>query len=236
MPASSRIAGPPPRTGLTTVDDIVACQKDRGWLDPEPGVLYVMGLDLGLKKDAAVLSVCHAVSTPEGRVIVLDRQQVWQGTRRKPVDIGEVEATCRMAHETYNRAPLVCDPWNSAQLMQNLKAKRVPILEYIFTAQSVGRLAQRLYNVLREHALDLPQSDEGLRDELANVRINETSPGVFRMDHDPDKHDDRAISLALCVNYLFEHAPRRARMVFKDVHSRSLRRTWETRVVLGTVR
>jgi hypothetical protein len=33
--------------------------------------------------------------------------------------------------------------------------------------------------------------DSQLLDELGRVRLRETSPGVLRMDHDPDKHDDR---------------------------------------------
>jgi hypothetical protein len=41
--------------------------------------------------------------------------------------------------------------------------------------------------------------DEALIDELANLRLRETSPGVLRIDHLPDKHDDRGIALALAA-------------------------------------
>jgi hypothetical protein len=37
-----------------------------------------------------------------------------------------------------------------------------------------------------------------------NVRLRETAPGVFRIDHDPDRHDDRVISLALVAHRLAE--------------------------------
>ena len=47
--------------------------------------------------------------------------------------------------------------------------------------------------------------DSQLLDELGNVRLKETSPGVLRMDHDPDKHDDRAIALALAALALVEN-------------------------------
>jgi len=47
----------------------------------------------------------------------------------------------------------------------------------------------------------LPDDPE-LIDELANLRLRETSPGVLRIDHDPDKHDDRAIALALAAHRL----------------------------------
>ena len=41
-----------------------------------------------------------------------------------------------------------------------------------------------------------------LLNELANVRLRETTPGVYRLDHDPDQYDDRAIALGLAANQL----------------------------------
>jgi len=58
-----------------------------------------------------------------------------------------------------------------------------------------------LHNLLRERRIALPD-DPGLRDELANVRLRETSPGVYRLDHDQGRHDDRAIALGLAAFYL----------------------------------
>ena len=138
-------------------------------------------------------------------MVVLDRQLVWSGTRLHPVDICEVEATCVHLAGVY-KSTFVLDPWQSAQLAQNLRRRRIRVKEFAFGQQSVGRLAQRLFGLLREHALDLPDDDQELLDELANVRIKETSPGVFRMDHDSGRHDDRAISLALAANELLERA------------------------------
>jgi phage FluMu gp28-like protein len=51
--------------------------------------------------------------------------------------------------------------------------------------------------------------DEELLDELANVRLRESAPGVYRMDHDPDRHDDRAVALALAAHHLVTRVPRR---------------------------
>ena len=39
---------------------------------------------------------------------------------------------------------------------------------------------------------------------FANFRLRETSPGVFRMDHDAAGHDVRAIALALAASKLLE--------------------------------
>ncbi|MGH3105019.1 MAG: hypothetical protein ACRDN6_13075 [Gaiellaceae bacterium] len=70
----------------------------------------------------------------------------------------------------------------------------------------MGRLASTLHLLLRNRDLRIPH-DEELLDELANVRLWETSPGVLRMDHDPDRHDDRAIALSLAATALLERPP-----------------------------
>jgi hypothetical protein len=61
--------------------------------------------------------------------------------------------------------------------------------------------------LLREHRLDLPD-DAALIDELASVRLRETGPGHVRIDHDPSKHDDRVIALALGAYHLLDAPPR----------------------------
>ena len=162
------------------------------------GFRYVIGLDVGLKRDSTVAAICHL----EHSVVTLDRLGVWTGTRLRPVRLAEVEEWLTKAAREY-RAELVLDPWQAAQLTERLRRRSVSVREYAFTAQSVGRLASTLFLLLRERALRLPD-DEALLDELANVRLRETSPGLVRMDHDADKHDDRAIALALAAHRLVE--------------------------------
>jgi phage FluMu gp28-like protein len=200
---------------LTSVEDLRACVGHSALLDAQPGRTYAVGLDIGLKKDRTVLSVCHVETVAEGRQqVVLDRQVVWSGTRKQPVDLREVEATALHLHNSYGRPMFVVDPYQAALLIQNLQQYRVRISEYNFNQSSIGRLAQRLYQLLRDRALVLPDDAE-LLDELANVRIRETSPGLYRMDHDADRHDDRAISLALAANWLLSEAPKRRLLRFE---------------------
>jgi phage terminase large subunit-like protein len=181
---------------LTSIDDLRACVTLSGPLAPQEGTKYVTGLDLGLKSDRTVASVCHLKA---GRV-VLDRQQVWAGSKHRAVRIEDVRDWLLEAHRSF-RTELVLDPWQAVHLAQELRAAGVRVTEFAFSSQSVGRLAMTLHRLLRDRALDLPNDDE-LSDELANVRLRETSPGVLRMDHDADRHDDRAISLALAAHHL----------------------------------
>jgi hypothetical protein len=101
------------------------------------------------------------------------------------------------------RAPLVLDPWQGIGLAERLRERGIFVDEFTFSQQSVGRLAVSLHTMIKNHALAIPD-DPDLINELSNVRLRETSPGVYRMDHDPDKHDDRAVCLALAAVWLLQ--------------------------------
>ncbi|MGD0166862.1 MAG: terminase large subunit, partial [Gaiellaceae bacterium] len=184
---------------LTSMSDLGACVTLDG---PRPWAKerrYAVSLDVGLKNDRTVLAVCSAEGiTPS---VALDRMVVYQGSRRKPVSLDVVEAAAFEAWQGYGQPPFVADPWQAAQLCQRLRARGVRVEEFTFSSQSVSRLALRLHGLISDHALQLPD-DPDLLDELANVRLRETSPGVYRLDHDQGRHDDRAIALALGAEHL----------------------------------
>jgi phage terminase large subunit-like protein len=190
---------------LVSAEDLAACVTFDGPLDPSPGLSYVIGVDVGVKHDRTAVVVCHL----EHGVVTLDRMGVWQGSRLRPVRLGAVEEWLAKAAHDY-RAEVVCDPWQAVQLMERLRARRVRVREYPFSSQSIGRFASTLLVLLRERALRLPDDPE-LLDELANVRLRETSPGVLRLDHDSGRHDDRAIALALAAHRLVERGERKLR-------------------------
>jgi phage terminase large subunit-like protein len=198
---------------LGAVDDLRACVGEGDpILEPVRRERYVVGVDLGVKHDRTVGAVCHL----NGGDVVLDRMQVWSPARDRPVNLDDVEAWVLEAHTVYNRATVVFDTWQALSMTQRLRAKRVRIVEFAFSQASVGRLATTLYRLVRDRRLDLPDDAE-LLDELANVRLREPSPGVFRMDHDRDRHDDRAIALALAATQLLEVPPPR-RLRFPGAH------------------
>jgi phage terminase large subunit-like protein len=163
-----------------------------------------------LKADLTATVVCHL----DEDTVVLDRINTWTGTTEHPVQLGDVEKWLTQACTSYHPATVVLDPWQAIGLAQRLRRRRIRVEEYTFSASSVGRLATTIHLLLREQRLALPPNEQ-LLDELANVRLKETTPGVYRMDHDPDKHDDQAIALALAANHLITLPPKR---------------NWETRV------
>lgn len=194
-----------PEDRLTAVDDLAACVTHDGPLDPVLFTRYVIGLDLGLTRDRTVAAVCHADGPAGGRRVVLDRMQVWAGRKGAAVQLESVQEWVSEASKRYNGAPVIFDPFQAVHMTQNLALRGVPCQQFTFSATSVGKLGLALYQLLRAHRLALPD-DPDLLDELANVRLRESSPGVYRLDHDPDKHDDRAVSLALAAWWLLEHS------------------------------
>lgn len=192
---------------LADEEDLAACVTLEGALEPKPGVRYVLGLDIGLTNDATCAVVAHAekVSGAEHPRVVVDRIGYWKGSRLRQVQLPAVEEWVEEAARRYNRARVRFDPYQGVHLAQRLKRRGLTVEEFAFSAASVGKLATTLVQLVRERALALPDDDD-LLDELRNIRLRETSPGVFRIDHDRNRHDDRAVALALAASYLLERS------------------------------
>ena len=190
---------------LVSAEDLAAACVLDGPQSPQPGVKYVCTLDVGVTNDACVAVVAHAerVSEDAGAAsrVIVDRIARWRGSRRKPVDLGEVEEWVETASHEYHHAPLHADPYQAVGLLQRLKARRVRAEQFTFSAQSVGRVANALHLALRNRTILLPD-DEDLRAELGRVRLRETSPGAVRLDHDSGEHDDQAVAIAIACAVL----------------------------------
>jgi len=180
---------------LTTEADLAACVVLDGPQEAESSARYAIGVDLGLRRDRTAVAVCHRAA--DGR-IALDRLGVWRGSRLRAVRLEEVERWIETAARDYNGAMVTLDPYQAEGLSQRLEGSGVRVELHPFTSASVARLAGTLFGLLRDRRLALPD-DEELLDELRHVRIRETSPGVYRLDHDAGRHDDRAIALALAA-------------------------------------
>ncbi|MDQ3641056.1 MAG: terminase large subunit [Actinomycetota bacterium] len=205
---------------LTSAADLAHCVTLDGPLPYDKRWTYAVGVDLATKHDRSVVVVCHRepilarlansqtlhndrAETLTGHRIILDRIQVWQGTRAQPLALSLVENFVSEVSDRYGQPPVIMDPYQAIGMMQRLVSRGVRAREFTFSAQSVGRLGQTLHNLIRGHQLAIPDDPE-LIDELENVRLRETSPGVVRMDHDAGRHDDRAVALALAANHLLE--------------------------------
>jgi hypothetical protein len=199
---------------LVSEDDLLACVTLDGPLPPQPNVGYVVACDYGAKHDRTVCVVMHGeqvtrtdhlgVEQVTGTRVVLDRMQVWQGTPQNAVPLSEVEEWIAQASRTFNNAQVRLDPWQMIGSLQRLReVHNIVVEEFFFGAQSVGKLAAVLHRLLRDHLLSLPNDPE-LLDELRSVRLEERTPGVVRLTHDSDRHDDRAVALGLAAHKIVD--------------------------------
>jgi hypothetical protein len=202
-----------PEESLATHADVLACASlDGPQAFNSASKPYVIGVDLGVKRDRSVLVVAHSESTStywngpdrvdKGTQIVVDRKMLWRPTKLRPVRLEEVEAAILQAWESYGRPAVVVDPWQAIGLAQRLRERGVRVEEFAFSTSSVGRLAGVLYGLIRDHRLVIDGQDSELVDELASVRLRETTPGTYRLDHGPSGHDDQAVAVALAAQHL----------------------------------
>lgn len=182
----------PSVVGAAFVLDGPVLERDRG----QEG--YAAALDLGVVSDRTVLTIGHR----EGDRVVLDRMVAWQGSRARPVDFAEVEATIVEAHERFGFM-LRLDPWQGLDLAQRLRARGVPAEEFTFSAASKQRLAATLLSTINAGKLALYEA-EGLREELLGLRLVQSASGSWSFDHRSGGHDDRAVALALLAVSLLE--------------------------------
>lgn len=211
-----------------TREDLRRCVDDR--LFPRStaiaGSPYYVAIDLGLKKDRTAGAVVHRVDPDHNRAaaeahlpigatgfVVLDEMRVWEGSRRHPVSIAEVEDWIASAIERFRPRRVLIDPWQAQATRQRFGGL---IEEFTFSAQSVAKLSVTLYRLLQSGTLRL-FPDRDLERELVELQAVQTSYG-WRIDHARNKHDDRAMALAMAATAALEDkAPSRPTRIRKAI-------------------
>jgi phage terminase large subunit-like protein len=190
---------------LVSVEGLAAAVRLDGLQDYRLGVTYRIGCDLGLRHDRTAIAIAHAETVPGARTkrVVLDRMVVFEGTRADEVKLAEVEAALVESWRLYGRPKVRLDPWQAIGLAQRLRSRGISVEEFSYTPQRYGAIASVLYALFRDGLIDI-YDDPGLIDELANVRLKETLPGLVRVEHDPGRHDDRAVALGMAATALVE--------------------------------
>jgi hypothetical protein len=180
--------------------------KGRPSRGPIPDVKYLILVDIGIRNDATVMTIAHAepldAENPRGaKRLIVDHIERWKGTRSKPVQIQAVEDWLARTAPKWNRATVYGDPTQFVGAMQNLNRRGVRAVEFPFTTTSVGQVAAALVMAFRNRQITVPHTP-ALREELLRVRLRETTPGVTRLDHDPNGHDDQAVTIGMAAHIL----------------------------------
>jgi phage terminase large subunit-like protein len=180
---------------LITRQQLSAC-IDEDWRQQTAGqqsVRYFVGLDLGLVRDRTARAVVHVEL--DGR-IVLDDLRVWQGSRRQPVQIADIENDLIEVSKSFNMPRIFCDPWQLQGSVQRLRGQ-VNVQEFKFTSESVRKLSENLLRLVRDAQLRL-YPDTDLEHELLGLQMVQTTSG-FRIDHRSGGFSDRAMALAMAA-------------------------------------
>jgi hypothetical protein len=122
---------------LANEDDLAACVTLDGPLAPQPGIRYVIGLDVGDKHDRTVAAACHAepIAGTGRRRVVLDRMEVWQGSRLRSVQLRHVEECAAGDRPSLQRARIRFDPYQAIGSMQRLKRAGIRVEEFTFSSR-----------------------------------------------------------------------------------------------------
>lgn len=190
---------------LLSFEDLEACALLPGRLDADPRHSYVLGVDLAVRSDNAVVAVCHCEEIEEygDRRVVVDSLDVFTPSKHRENDLQAVEDCVRARSAQYGGAAMVFDPSQGFSMMQRLRALGHRVEEHTHTAQSNSRRALLILELVRGRRLWLP-GDSDTVSEFAAVRLRETSPGVYRYDHDAGKHDDRVTEISLAALQLLD--------------------------------
>lgn len=188
-------------------EDVAACLTLDGPLEPVAGRRYVLGVDLALRRDSAVVACGSRVDDQ----VVIDHLDVFEPRKGRDIDLSAVE-DCVLARARQYRASAVFDPAMGQQMIQRLRKQGTKVVEHTFTVSSNSARTLTLLQLVREHRLRIPRS-ERTAEELVNLRVREVSPNVYRHDHDPSRHDDIATAISLVAHHLVSR-PARGRLHF----------------------
>ncbi|MDA8297416.1 MAG: hypothetical protein M0004_12670 [Actinomycetota bacterium] len=168
---------------------------------PRKGTSYIVTVDIGTKNDSTVIVVAHAEAVSDERYspkrVVVDHLDRWTGSKRRHVQLEDVEARVAELAKEYHGAPVHADPDQFVGSLQRLNRLGLHASEFNFTSTSVSQIAVSLVQAFRSGLVEVPDTPE-LRNELLRVRLRSTAPGVTRLDTaGRADHDDQAVTIAL---------------------------------------
>jgi len=166
------------------IDDIVGDEQ----CQPEEGVGYIMGVDLGKQND---FSCCVVVDRTTNKVVWIDRfNELSYNLQKKRI--------LNLA-EKYNNAKIVIDHSGIGDpIVDDLKRHAYVEPLSLHSIKNKQQLIEKLAIYVEQKNIEIPRHDVLLK-ELKQYAYNVTSRG-YRKYHAPKgKHDDTVIALALAV-------------------------------------
>ena len=199
---------------LTQADIDAAFLQELSPLDgPEPGCLYVAGVDLGLTRDCSAVVVLAVRKGGRSSRIRLAHNRLWKPTLGKKINLIEVEQHILDLDRRFGLEVVAFDPWQAESMAQRLEAnsehrrrnqrrryQSEPWLKEIPpTGPNLREQATLTIESFQDHRLQLYPCDP-LRRDLLKLRVEEKSYG-FRLvsPRDGEGHGDTFSAFALAL-------------------------------------
>ncbi len=162
---------------------------------PATSVMYV---DLGLRKDATAIAICHGVQRSDGQAaVVLDTLRTLRGNKAEPVQLEAVEDLVVEMCEAYRVRRVVFESWQGASSVQRLRKRLegVSVEEEFPTAESMAKAWGGLYSLISGVRLSVfPHAD--LRRELLALVVKSVNGRMKVAEGSRLVHQDHAVALA----------------------------------------
>lgn len=155
---------------------------------------HYIGVDLGLKKDAAALVVLHR----EGTKLVVDKMKRWLGSSEVPVSISEIEEYMTNCLKNYSDCTIICDPWQLMGTIQRFRAGGVTIIEFYLSIQNITKLSKNLFYLLKNEKFVIPDEYGKLKDEFKGLQTVDKNYG-WRIDHSEATTSDITMGLGMAA-------------------------------------
>jgi len=166
------------------------------------GVAYpltaVMYVDLGLRKDATAIAVCHGVQRPDNQTgVVTDTLRTLRGTKAEPVQLEAVEDLVVELVEAYRVRRVVFESWQGASSVQRLRKRLegVSVEEQFPTAESMAKAWGGLYSLITGARLCVFPHAE-LRREMLALVVKSVGGRLKVVEGSTLVHQDHAVALA----------------------------------------
>ncbi len=162
-------------------------------LNGRENIKYYLAVDLGLVRDRTVLTICH--KDRNNNLIYLDVIKTYQGSKKNPVLISDIENDIIWANNNFNIRKAILDIWQMKNSAQKLKRMGVRIEEFTFTSSTIQKLSQNLFYLFHNSLIRIFPY-KLLEDELLSLNAEEKSYG-WRLDHKSGGYSDHVISLGM---------------------------------------
>jgi len=172
---------------------------DIGPIDgPEPGWIYIGGLDLGVSHDHSGL-VIIGIHIETG-TIKLARFWAWEPEEETgEVDLIAVKDTCGTAMDMFGLVGLYYDP-SQAKLMAQMLMTSVPMYEMSFTPKNCTAMAEATIQAVNNGILQLFDDETGrLRRDFGKFNIVEKPHGGAKLEATSDEYGHADVGTALII-------------------------------------